>query len=401
MGIDIYVPWALAQLGRGMLLPVVPLYLRDQGMSYTQVTAVIAALGVGAVLGGLPAGALVGRSGPPALFAGAAAAMAVTTVLLGVSTSVIALAVFRMTYGVGSVGIRIASQIMVAHGAAAHMRGRRMSLLGGVNRMVFFIGPLLGGFLVDTVGYRTTFLASGIATALGMAPTIAAHRRLTTEPKPQARAQDSVLQALRRNRKLVLLAGFGPALVMTVRTGRQVVVPLIGDDLGLTATQVGAIVAVGTGADVLLFPVAGWLMDRFGRLFAIIPAFLLLAVGLLILGVTTTVTGAVVAGVVMGIGNGMSAGTMMTLGADLAPPEPGPFFAALGTMQNLGAVLGPILVGWLADAAGLRTSAVVLAVVMTAAIGWIVLFLGDTANPRRPWLVASLLRNQNHSASAD
>jgi MFS family permease len=86
----------------------------------------------------------------------------------------------------------------------------------------------------------------------------------------------------------------------------------------------------------------------------------------------------------------MSAGTMLTLGGDLAPADAGPFLAALGMMQDAGVVIGPIVVGWLADTAGLRASAVVLAVVMFAAVAYIVVVLGDTARPSRPWLVRRL-----------
>ena len=179
-------------------------------------------------------------------------------------------------------------------------------------------------------------------------------------------------------------------MVMTVREGRNVLVPLIGDELGLSATSVGALVAIGTGADLLLFPVAGWLMDRFGRLYAIVPAFSLLGIGMFVLGLSDTTTGAIVAGVIMGIGNGMSAGTMLTLGGDLAPADAGPFLAALGMMQDGGVVIGPILVGWLADTAGLSQSALVLAVVMFVAIAYVVIVLGDTARPTRRWLVSRL-----------
>jgi len=198
------------------------------------------------------------------------------------------------------------------------------------------------------------------------------------------------MASLMQHRTLLLLAGVGTAGVMTVRAGRNVVVPFIGDDLGLGATAVGALVAIGTGADLLLFPVAGFLMDRYGRLFAIVPAFSLLGIGMIVLGFSSTAAGAVFAGVVMGVGNGMSAGTMLTLGGDLAPRDSGPFLSALGMMQDLGVIVGPILVGWLADAVGLGASAIVLGLVMFASIAWIVIALGDTAHPTRPWLVRNL-----------
>jgi MFS family permease len=392
LAIEVYVPWTLAQLGRGMLLPVVPLYLRDVGLSYTMVAVVLAALGLGAVLGGLPIGTVAGRFGPEWLFVGATLVTGVTAAGLGISTAVLALVAFRLLYGMGAVGIRVSVQMLVNLAAPVRLRGRSMSWLGGAMRLAFFIGPLAGGVLVDTVGFTVTFAICGVTTLLGLIPFLAARR-----DRPDGRRFErpivpwsSLGEALRRHRRLLVLAGIGPALVMTVREGRNVVVPLIGDDLGLSATAVGALVAIGTGADLLLFPLAGWLMDRFGRLHAMVPAFSLVGLGMLVLGLSDTTQGAVVAGVIMGIGNGMSAGTMLTLGGDLAPTDAGPFLAALGMMQDGGIVIGPILVGWLADTAGLRASAVVLAVVMFVAIAYIVVALGDTARPSRPWLVARL-----------
>jgi MFS family permease len=392
LAFEVYVPWVLAQLGRGMLLPVVPLYLRDAGLSYTMVAVVLASLGLGAVLGGLPAGSAAGRYGPEMLFVAATVATGLTSALLGISTAVLALVAFRLMYGMGAVGLRISVQMIVNAEAAVRLRGRGMSYLGGGVRLAFFVGPLVGGALVDWVGFSATFAVCGVTTLCGLVPFLAVRRerpgggRFERPTVPWS----GLHRALRTHRGLLLLAGTGTALVMTVREGRNVVVPLIGDDLGLSATAVGALVAIGTGADLLLFPVAGWLMDRFGRLHAIVPAFSLLGVGLLVLGLGDTTSGAVVAGVIMGIGNGMSAGTMLTLGGDLAPADAGPFLAALGMMQDGGVVLGPIVVGWLADTAGLTQAALVLAAVMFVAIAYIVVVLGDTARPSRPWLVSRL-----------
>jgi len=391
LAFEVYLPWTLAQLGRGMLLPVVPLYLRDAGLSYTMVSIVLAALGLGAVLGGLPAGSVAGRFGPEWLFVGATVITAATAALLGVSTAVLALVAFRLMYGMGAVGMRVSVQMLVNLAVPIRLRGRGMSGLGGAVRLAFFVGPLLGGVLVDQVGFSVTFVVCGVTTLFGLIPFFAVRR-----DRPEGRFDrptipwSSLSDALHRHRGLLLLAGIGPALVMTVREGRNVVVPLIGDELGLSATAVGALVAIGTGADLLLFPIAGWLMDRFGRLYSIVPAFSLLGIGMLVLGLSDTTSGAVAAGVIMGIGNGMSAGTMLTLGGDLAPHNAGPFLAALGMMQDGGAVIGPILVGWLADSVGLFESALVLAAVMFVAIAWIVIVLGDTARPSRPWLVSRL-----------
>ncbi len=399
LAVAVYLPWVLVTMGRGMLVPVVPLYLRDAGLSYTLVTVVLAATGVGAVLGGLPVGRAAQRVGPEWLFVVSAVVTGVMASLIGLSTAVLALVAFHVAGGFGSVGLRIGVQMIVNEAVPIELRGRAMSMVGGGVRVAYFVGPLLGGLLVDVAGFTVTFAACGVISIVGLVPFVLARSpdgdtdrddtrgaRFARPPASAGRLAD----ALRQHGGLLALAGVGTALVMTVRAGRNVIVPLIGDDLALSATAVGALVAIGTGADLLLFPVSGYLMDRFGRLSAIVPAFSLLGIGMLVLGIWPSVAGAIVAGVVMGVGNGMSAGTMLTLGGDLAPSDPGPFLSALGMTQDVGVIVGPIVVGWLADAAGLRTSAVVLAAVMFLAIAWIVVVLGDTSRPSRPWLVHRL-----------
>lgn len=392
-------PWVLAQLGRGMLVPVVPLYLRDVGLSYTQVSVVLAALGLGAVLGGLPTGALAARVGPEWLFVGATVATATTAALLGVSTAVLALVAFRLVYGAGAVGLRVSVQMLVNSATPVRLRGRGMSVLGGSVRLAFFVGPILGGVLADTIGFTATFVVCGVMTLVGIVPFVVVRRAndagAARFERPSV-APSSLFAALRRHTGLLLFAGVGSALVMAGREGRNVIVPLIGDDLGLSNTAVGVLVAIGTGADLLLFPVAGWLMDRFGRLYAIVPAFTLVGVGLLVLGTWYSEAGAIVAGVVMGVGNGMSAGTMLTLGGDLAPrDDAGPFLSALGMLHDAGVVVGALVVGRFADTAGLATSAIVLAGIMFAAVLWMMVVVGDSAHPTRPWIVARLEHDSN------
>jgi MFS family permease len=128
--------------------------------------------------------------------------------------------------------------------------------------------------------------------------------------------------------------------------------------------------------------VAGWVMDRFGRLAAMVPAFGLIALGLIVLGLANGTPLAVAAGAIIGIGNGMSSGTMLTLGSDLAPPDaPGQFLAGMATMQDSGRVAGPLLVGAVGAAFGLGAAAFALAGVLFVAIAWLTLVVGETSRP--------------------
>ena len=70
---------------------------------------------------------------------------------------------------------------------------------------------------------------------------------------------------------------------------------------------------------------------------------------------------------------------MLTIGSDLAPRNgPGRFLSIVGTVREAGRVIGPVLVGWLADTVGLSWGAAALGVlaVMTALFAATV--MGDT-----------------------
>ncbi len=375
--LPVYLPWLASGIGTGVLLPVLPLYLRDHGLSFSAISVVLAAASMGSVLGGIPAGALAHRRGEDLLLVLSIVLMAVTASFLGLTTAVTALVAFRLLYGVGLIGFHQSRQTYITRRVDPRVRGRIMSLVGGTFRLSVVIGPLLGGLVVELAGFEAAFVVSGVLTASGLLA-LAAHRRSAQDPMPDV-ATGSTWSGIRRHLKRLLITGFGPMLVMAARDGRHVVVPLIGDSLGLSPFAVGALVAVGTSADVLLFPVAGYVMDRFGRLRAMVPAFSLLAIGLLLLGTAHTATMAVIAGIVMGVGNGMSAGSLLTLGSDLAPDDAtAPFIAGFNLMANIGRVVGVLIVGWSADAIGLGRSAVALAVVLGAGVLWLVTMVGET-----------------------
>lgn len=363
----------------GMLSVTLPLYLTTAGIGYLSLSAVLTAAGIGSALGGLPAGGGIARFGPRKVLAVGATAIAVTTMALASGENVFVLFGLQFVAGIGAIALRLSGQTWIARSVEIGVRGRLLSGMGGTRRFGAFVGPFAAGVIIDGLGFEAAFLAAGAVAGVGVIPVLTAER---TEPAPVARPL-SLRVALGRHWRLLLVATVGPILIMAARRGRSVVVPLIGDDLGLSPTAVGVLVSIGTGADLVLFPVSGYLMDNFGRLSAIVPAFSLLGLGLALLAVAGSGSWVTVAVALMGVGNGLSAGTMMTLGADIAPEDStSQFLAGFASLQDWGSVLGPLLVGWVATGYGLGPSAGVLAAVVFVGLGLIVRNTGETGAPR-------------------
>jgi MFS family permease len=147
-----------------------------------------------------------------------------------------------------------------------------------------------------------------------------------------------------------------------IRAGRQFILPIYGATvLDLSAAQIGVIVTIASILDVLMAVPAGILMDRFGRKVAAVPSFAIMAIGVGMIPFTSSFAGLLVAACVIGLGNGLGSGTMMTLGADLAPPgATGEFLGIWRLVGDAGAFFGPIVVGVIASSTSLSGSAYLL-----------------------------------------
>ena len=98
--------------------------------------------------------------------------------------------------------------------------------------------------------------------------------------------------------------------------------------------------------DMLLFYPAGRLMDRRGRRWAAVPAMALLGASHAVLPFAGGVTGLAVAAALMGLGNGLSAGLILTLGADVSPTAGrAQFLGAWRLCADVGNGGGPLLIG--------------------------------------------------------
>src|SRR5699024_9172785 len=124
-----------------------------------------------------------------------------------------------------------------------------------------FLGPFLGAGAVHVVGTRGAY---GVGLAAVLVATIVL--MLVTEPHAGQPAEPETehttyRQILRLQRRTFATIGVGVLLVSVVRASRQVVHPLWGDHLGLTAATISLIYGISGAVDMLLFYPAGRLMD--------------------------------------------------------------------------------------------------------------------------------------------
>ena len=388
-----YIPAFIASTGAAMVMPVLPLYARSLGAGIAATGAVVAMFGLGALLCNIPAGFAIGRFGKKRSMVFSLVVEIAILVFAGFAPNPLSLGV--AVFGLGGIhSVFFISRLSFFRELVpAARRGRALALLGGEYRFGSFIGPIVGGLIASGLGYGSAFIAHGLASAIVLVCVIlwvpADPRRhpAPDEEVPTGLRFPSVSRItaiLRENRSIFLTAGSSIIILQLVRAGRQVIVPLWGDLIGLDVSQIGLIFGIMFAVETAIVYPAGIVMDRFGRKWAAVPCLLILSASLALLPTTTTFVGLLLVCMLSGLGNGMGSGINMTLSTDYAPTRnPGEFIGVWRMVVDSGSAFGPVLIGSVADIFTLAVSPVVIAVMGVVGVGIMLFGMKETLVRRR------------------
>jgi MFS family permease len=385
--LPVYLPTLLLSLGQGILLPTLPIYAaKSLGVSFALVSVAIGASAVGTLLADLPSGVVLERVGRrPAMLFGAGS-VAVCYLLVPFFQTFPALVVLQFFGGVGTAAWGISRHVFLVDSTRPEERGQAISMFGGINRIGTFGGPAIGGIIADQFGLAWPFLFSGILAAIAVV--ISYFFIPESKTKGATVGTSAYLRGLGRvvvdNRKVLATAGVAQVCTQMIRAGRQVIVPLYGTySLNLGVSAIGQVLSISSAIDMVLFIPAGILMDRMGRKAAIIPCFIILSIGMAMVPLSKDYGTLLLATTVMGFGNGIGSGTMMTLGADLAPAATvGSFLGVWRLIGDAGGAGGPVIVGTIADLIGLAASAYALAAIGLLSVILFAFTVPETYNPK-------------------
>lgn len=379
----IYGPTVLFALGEGAIIPLLPIYATRLGAGVAVAALIGAALVVGQVCGNLPAGWAVARFGERVTMAcaGLLALLGLAGMLIAPNLGVLAASVFIIGFCAATFGL--ARHSFMTTRVPLAFRARALSLLGGAFRLGTFIGPFITAALLAVFGsdHAAIWFFAGclVATILlvlfgpdperqliargggpapaepelvedtgeavtGSVPTAALRRS-----EGDVTVREGVFPTMWRYRAVLSRLGLAAASLSAIRSARQVVLPLWGVSIGLDAQTIALVVGVSGAIDFALFYASGQVMDRFGRLWAALPAMLLMGCGFLALSFTHGSAQAAMwfamFAAVLGVGNGLSSGLLLTLGADVAPQsDPAAFLGSWRTLTDAGGAAAPLLV---------------------------------------------------------
>ncbi len=381
--LSFYLPSFLIAFAWGLRSPVLPLYASELSDVYLLIGLISAGLGVGTLITDLPIGRYIQNIDKRhTMIAGIAMDALSTLALVWVGSIWIAITL-RILGGIGHAIFSISRHTYITNAIKVSSRGRAISLLGGILQTGLFLGPAVGGMIGAEFGIRLPFVAYALISFIAIAVILLGKNHNPEEKQDQespSKFTVSLRDALKGRWGIFMVASLSYVLGQIAIEGQNLLIPLWGSEvLNLTADRIGCVMSLSSAVSLILFYPAGLIMDRSGRKFALVPSFLLFALGLGLLPLAGGFWGLAGIGMLIGLGHGFGSGAMLTLGSDLSPKlGRSAFLGAWQWVGDIGSSGGPLLVGLVADIFTLPIASVTVASAGLLAGVIIILFVPET-----------------------
>ena len=176
--------------GVSQLAPILPLYFHDLGVQTPEAMSLWSGLATGAtyIIVCLAApfwGRVADKKGRKITLIRSSFGMALCNALIAFQTTPEGVVLIRLIQGLVS-GFYSASITLIASETPIERTGWALGLLASANLAGSLIGPLLGGYIADTVGIRNDFIIVGALMGLaGVLATIFIHENYVPQPNPE------------------------------------------------------------------------------------------------------------------------------------------------------------------------------------------------------------------------
>jgi MFS family permease len=336
-------------VGFGVLVPVLPVFARSFGVGNLEVGAVISAFALMRLVSSPLCGRLIERWSERVIMATGIFIVAISSGLAGISQSYEQLLVLRGVGGIGSAMFTVSAFTLLLTSAEAGLRGRAAGffhagfLIGGM------AGPAIGGLLSTFALTAPFFFYAG---TLAVAGTVGLVLLRSRGPKPNEPEGTAV-----RFREVVRDARYQAACVTNLAQGwtafgvRSSLVPvLVVEVLHRQASWTGIAFAVASVAQTIAIGPAGRFVDTVGRRPAMIGAGL--AAGATMLAVPFAPNIWVLMGVLCAYGVAsafLGTAPAAAVGDATGGGRAGTAVAAFSMCADIGAIVGPLVAGLLAD----------------------------------------------------
>ncbi len=339
-------------IGYGIIAPALPTFARSFNVSVTAASIVVSAFAFMRLAFAPASGKLVSVLGERAVFIWGIVVVALSTGACALAAGYWQLLVLRALGGIGSTMFTVSAIALLIRLTPPALRGRSVGLWSTSFLLGSVAGPLVGGGLI-AISLRAPFAVySGtLLVAAVVAWLFLRHSPVAGAVPAGAVPALTVREALRhRAYRAALASSFANG--WAVYGVRVSLVPLfVVEVLHRAESLAGVALSVFAVGNVVVLIFSGKLADVLGRRPPMLAGLVVAGGATIWLGFTTGVPEFLVAALIAGAGTGLFTPAQGATVADVigSQAKGGPVLAAYQMVADIGAILGPIMAGLLAD----------------------------------------------------
>lgn len=344
----------IALLGQGMLIPILPEYLKLFHAGGTVAGFLVAAFGAAQFLFSPIGGQWADRFGRKKLIMAGMFLVVVSDLIFAVSTSLPLLYIARFIGGI-SLGLMVPANLAyVADITTPETRAKGMGYFGASMNLGMVLGPGLGGFIAEMGVRMPYFVASGLGLVAALL-TLLLPETLPPEKRTISTAKKKGFTIGEQIWSSFKVPYFGYLLIILVMTfglmSYETVFSLFAETkYGFTASIISIVITMGA---VIGIVVQIWLLDffvkRLGEIRLIRLSLIMTPIALLLMLIKVNLVFLLFASALYFAFNAFLRPTVSSLISQNAGDQQGYASGLNTTYSSLGTVFGPLVAGLLFD----------------------------------------------------
>lgn len=337
-------------VGFGVVVPVLPVYVRSFGVGYTEIGAVLSAFALMRLIASPFVGRLIEWAGERTILAIGIFIVALSSGLAGIAQDYPQLLLLRGVGGIGSAMFSIAAMTLLIGSTSPSMRARSVGFFQGGFLIGGMAGPALGGILATISLTAPFFFYAGTLTVAGVIGLVllrpATRGATTGEPLPPQVPFRAVLRDTRF--RAACVANFAQGWTSFGVRGALVPV-LVVEVLKGPTSWTGIAFACAAVAQTIALAPASRFIDVVGRKPAMIGAFAVAAVTIFGISFSTNIVMLTALLCVYGVAAAFMGTAPAALVGDAAGARGGRPVALFSMCSDVGSIIGPLVAGFLVD----------------------------------------------------
>lgn len=345
-------------IGFGIVAPLLPQFIVSFDVTMAAVGVVVSVFAASRLIFAPLSGAAVTKLGSRRTYMTGLLVVAVTTSAIGLAQEYWHIVALRALAGIGSTMFTVSAMGLIVKLSPPAIRGKCSAIYATAFLLGNVAGPVLGAAL-SFLGFRWPFMIYGIIVALSAAyvgwrmPHISSEEEHRGELPPMTLAEALGDSAYRAS----LVSSFAHGWInMGIRMS---ILPLFAAAVfHQGAAMAGYALAAFAAGNALVLQISGRLSDRFGRRVMIIIGLFLTGVFSVLLGASDVPLTMMVVSVLAGGSSALFVPSQQAAIADMIGNNRsgGQVLSTFQMALDFGAIISPILVGFLADRYGFNVA---------------------------------------------